>query len=257
MGGQPVIIKSNRYGMTVRLRPDLPFPELLEAVADKFRASAQFFRDAVIAVTFQGRDLTAEEERLLVDTIMASSELQIACVTDGNPEREETFRLALEKARAKEKAQLEAEAANVCNGQFFRGHLLSGDKLEFPHSVVLLGDVQPGASITSRGNVVVLGSCRGNVYAGADGNRACYVAALVMKPIQIRIADKMARSAITKRSDSAYYALDPKIAFIKDDHIYVKSLVRSTLNEILETTAQTEGKEGSETDVTALPTKRL
>ena len=55
-----------------------------------------------------------------------------------------------------------------------------------------------------------------------------------MKPIQIRIADKMARSAITKRTDNMVYALDPKIAFVKEDHIYVKNLVHNTINEILE-----------------------
>ena len=87
--------------------------------------------------------------------------------------------------------------------------------------------------VTSNGNVVILGSCRGNVYAGAGGDRSCFVAALIMKPIQIRIADKMARSAITKRSDNMVYALDPKIAFVKDDHIYVKNLVHNTIREIL------------------------
>ena len=98
--------------------------------------------------------------------------------------------------------------------------------------MVVLGDVNPGASVISKGNIIVLGACRGNVYAGASGDRDSLVAALVMKPIQVRIADKIARSAIVKRVDSCEYSIDPKIAYIKDNHIYVKPISRDTLNEI-------------------------
>lgn len=71
---------------------------------------------------------------------------------------------------------------------------------------------------------MILGSLRGTAYAGATGDRSCFVAALVMKPIQVKIADKMARSAITKRVDIAEYKMDPKIAYVKEDHIYVKPI---------------------------------
>lgn len=232
MNRQPVIIKSNRYGMTVRLSSDLPFPELLDAVAEKFRESANFFRDASMAVTFQGRVLTNDQENRLVDAIMANSRIQIVCVVDERPQ---------EEAYYKEAVRLAGEL-DTRNGQFYRGNLRSGQSLETDVSVVILGDVHPGASVTSKGNVVVLGACRGNVYAGASGSRDCFVAALVMKPIQIRIADKLARSAITKRTDNADYALDPKIAYVKDDHIYVKNLVRSTLNDILGDTEEESRK---------------
>lgn len=232
MNRQPVIIKSNRYGMTVRLSSDLPFPELLEAVAEKFRESANFFRDASMAVTFQGRVLTNDQENRLVDAIMENSRIQIVCVVDERPQ---------EEAYYKEAVRLASEL-DTRNGQFYRGNLRSGQSLETDVSVVILGDVHPGASVTSKGNVVVLGACRGNVYAGASGSRDCFVAALVMKPIQIRIADKLARSAITKRTDNADYALDPKIAYVKDDHIYVKNLVRSTLNDILGDTEEESRK---------------
>ena len=53
-----------------------------------------------------------------------------------------------------------------------------------------------------------------------------------MKPNQIRIADKIARSAITKKVDTGEYAIDPKIAYIKDDHIFVKNISQDALNDI-------------------------
>ncbi|MDO5539859.1 MAG: septum site-determining protein MinC [Eubacteriales bacterium] len=223
MGKLPVVIKSNKYGLTVRLSDELPFAELLEAVGEKFRDSANFFKDAKMAVTFQGRVLTKDQENRLVDTIVMNSQLHVVCIVDERPEEEVYY----------EKALRLAEEMDTKDGQFYRGNLRGGQSLESDTSIVILGDVHPGASVTSKGNVVVLGACRGNVYAGASGDRDCFVAALVMKPVQIRIADKMARSAITKRTDNVEYALDPKIAFVKEDHIYVKNLVQSTVKEIL------------------------
>ena len=238
MNRSPVIIKSNKYGLTVRLNGEMPFPELLEAVAVKFHESANFFRDAKMAVAFQGRTLTHEEESVLVDAIMMNSDIHIICIVDERPEEEAYFEQAIRLAREMDTKEADtketaAEEADTNDGRFYRGNLRSGQTMEVDASIVILGDVHPGASIISKGNVVVLGSCRGNVYAGASGNRDCFVAALVMKPIQIRIADKLARSAITKRTDNAQYALDPKIAYVKDDHIYVKNLVHSTLTDIL------------------------
>lgn len=228
MSNIPVIIKSNKYGLIIRLHETMPFSELLEAVASKFRESANFFKNAKMAVTFQGRVLSADQERRLVEAIVSNSQIEIACIVDERPEEADYY----------EKALRMSEELDNRDGHFYRGNLRSGQSLEVESSIVILGDVNPGASVVSKGNVVVLGSCRGNVYAGASGNRDCFVAALVMKPIQIRIADKLARSAITKRSDTVEYALDPKIAFVKDNHIYVKNLVHSTLKEILESTEE-------------------
>ena len=118
-------------------------------------------------------------------------------------------------------------------GQFYRGTLRSGQVLETENSVVVIGDVNPGAQIISKGNIVVLGCCMGNLYAGASGDRKCFAAALTMKPMQIRIADKMARSAIVKRTDTGEYPIDPKIVYIKDDHLQMKSITNETLCEFL------------------------
>ncbi len=48
--------------------------------AQKFRDSARFFGDMQVAVSFEGRTLTQEEENILVDTITSSSRLQVLCV---------------------------------------------------------------------------------------------------------------------------------------------------------------------------------
>lgn len=223
MNQSSVIIKSNKYGLIVILDDKIPFEELLLDIADKFRESANFFKNTKMALSFRGRILTKLQEKDVVEAIVNNSGIHILCIVDESKENEEYYRQAVELAMEEKEEK---------DGQFYRGTLRAGQVLETETSVVILGDVNPGANVVSKGNIVILGSCRGNVYAGASGNRECFVAALIMKPLQVRIADKIARSAITKRSDTAKYNIEPMIAYVKDDHIYVKPISQDTYHEI-------------------------
>ena len=223
MNTDSVIIKCNKYGLIVILDENLPFEELIKDVEDKFKESAKFFKNAKMAMTIRGRSLTQAEEKQVVETIVDSCGLDILCIIDEDRKEELLFHQAVDKAMEEKDAE---------DGWFYRGTLRSGQVLESEHSIVIIGDVNPGANVTSKGNIVVLGSLRGIAYAGATGDRNCFVAALVMKPIQVKIADKMARSAITKRVDDAEYKLDPKIAYVKEDHIYVKPISQEILGEL-------------------------
>ncbi len=219
-----VIIKSNPHGLILMLDPDIPFEELNQAVADKFASGADFFKNANVAVTFRGRVLSVEQERMLIDTMAENSRLRILCVVDERRETDEYYKEAVIRA-------LDRPAS--AEGQFYRGTLRSGQVLETETSVVVIGDVNPGARVVSRGNIVILGCCLGSIYAGAGGDGSCFAAALTMKPMQIRIADKMARSAIVKRTVSGNYPLDPRIAYLRDGHIQIRTLSSDTLCEYL------------------------
>ena len=229
-----VIIKSNAYGLILILDPDMPFSELLQDVGDKFRNAARFFKNARMALTFRGRVLTREQERQMVYAITSNAPLEIICLVDEQKEEEEYYKEAVTRT-------LEADEEN--DGQFYRGTLLNGQVLEMEKSVIVLGDVNPGAQIISKGNIVVLGCCMGSVYAGAAGNNRCFAAALIMKPRQVRIADKTARSAITKKTYTGEYEIDPKIVYIKDEHLKMEPLSGSSFSDLINTSPD-EGTEG-------------
>ena len=58
-----ITIKSNRYGVELRLDPDAPFQELCDAAYTRFRESVKFFRGTEhMAICFSGRVLTDAEE---------------------------------------------------------------------------------------------------------------------------------------------------------------------------------------------------
>lgn len=212
MNSASVIIKSNKNGLIVILDEKLPFEELLADVKRKFEESARFFQNAKMALSFRGRVLNRDEERRVVETIVNACGVHILCVADEPKEHEEYYRQILSYA---------LEEKEERDSRFYRESVRDGQLLESDGSLVILGDVNPGARVSAKGNVIVLGALRGTVCAGSAGDPDCFIAALVMKPIQLRIAGRTAVSAIAKRTDIGEYAVDPQIAFLKDGHMKI------------------------------------
>ncbi|MGA1483693.1 septum site-determining protein MinC [Vulcanococcus sp. DEBay_Sum29NL08_54] len=84
-------------------------------------------------------------------------------------------------------------AAEASDLTIHRGTLRSGDHLQVDGSVLVLGDVNPGARVSANGDVRVWGRLRGIAHAGQAGNTAARVVALQLRPLQLRIADAVAR----------------------------------------------------------------
>lgn len=215
-----VIIKGNKYGIIVVLDKDMSFPELKVKLRSKFRESSKFFDDAQMAISFEGRDLSTDEQREILDIIADESELRVVCIIDKDKETEETFKKSLDEKLL--------ELSNA-TGQFYKGSLRSGQVLESETSIIIIGDVNPGASVVSKGNIVVLGTLRGTVFAGASGNHNAFVVALDMMPGQIRIAETIARSPDKVEKDEAKEA---KIAFLENGNIYIESLSKEAIKDI-------------------------
>jgi septum site-determining protein MinC len=74
-----------------------------------------------------------------------------------------------------------------------QGTLRSGDHLQAEGTVLVLGDVNPGARISAGGHVLVWGRLRGVAHAGRRGDREARIVALQLRPLQLRIADLVAR----------------------------------------------------------------
>ncbi len=219
---EPVIIKGNHYGLSVFLDPDLPMEQLLEAVASKFRDSSKFFRDARLALSFEGRSLTPEETNMVVNTICENSQIRISCIIDTDKTREAFFRQMLEEQEAKESGSRQA-----AEGLFYKGTLRSGQVLEAEGSVILLGDVNPGARIVAKGNIIVLGALRGTAIAGLSGEKHSVIVALEMDPIQLRIGEASARTGGKHRLPKG-----AQIAYLDFGELRVEPLCKEVIDEV-------------------------
>jgi len=86
-----VVIKSYKNGLAVYLDSEMEFSLLCEQVALKFKDSARFFGDMRVAVSFEGRELSAREENLLVDAICRNSSLNVVCVVGKDEKKDQMF----------------------------------------------------------------------------------------------------------------------------------------------------------------------
>lgn len=89
----------------------------------------------------------------------------------------------------------EAPAHDSTRTEILQHGLRAGFRGEYRGSVVVLGDVNPGAELIAAGDVIVMGALRGVVHAGASGRSDAIVYARPIASAQIRIAGAVARSA--------------------------------------------------------------
>lgn len=215
-----VVLKGTRSGIILVLNEETDYETLKKDVASKFRASSAFLGAAQKAITFRGKKLTEEQKMELVDIIQQNCELSIVCIMEDNEELERLFKCSIENKMT----QLDSNT-----GQFFKGNLRSGQVLDVETSIIIIGDVKAGAKVVSKGNVVILGSLKGNVYAGSSGNVNAFVVALDMDPMQIRIADTIARSPDKPQKKQSK---ETKIAFWEDGNIYIEPLDKDVMGDI-------------------------
>ena len=224
---QAVVIKSNKYGINLILDPDMPFGELLSSIIEKFQDSAKFFKDAKLAVSFEGRELNQEEIYQIIDAITNHTEITIICVVDNDQSHAELF-----------KQQIDDYYESIAGkeGEFYRGTLRAGQVLESASSIVIVGDVYPDAKIISQGNIIILGTLQGTAYAGAAGNKNCFIAALEMDPMQLQIDNVVAKSPDKKkkvkrhRKEKAPIMMEPQMAVVKGGDIYIEPITQGILS---------------------------
>ncbi len=94
----------------------------------------------------------------------------------------------------------------------------SGQVIRHAGTIVVMGDVNPGAEVIAEGDVIVWGKLRGVVHAGASGNDNAIVGALILAPTQLRIGGYIARAPDEKRSST----WPAEIARVRDGQIVVE-----------------------------------
>lgn len=210
-----VTIKSCRYGVEIYLDPEASFEVLLEHIREKFCSSARFFEGAQVAVSFLGRRLNYTEEQAVLSLISETAKMDIVCVIDQDREHELAYRRIVEKTLSD---------IPVKDGQFYRGTLGKRQVIESDTSIVILGNVEPGASVIAKGNIVVIGALCGSAHAGAAGDTNACIAALSMRPKSLRIGDVETPGPAVCRE--GFCGHGPKIAAMDGrNRIYLDPLV--------------------------------
>jgi septum site-determining protein MinC len=218
-----VKIKGRPGGVSLELGEG-EWGELILLLEERLKAAEGFFRGGRVLLDVGAR-LLVEEELRQVRQLLEVNEMQLAVVRST---AERTLQAAAEVGlsttieETQESLQVpepplivdegppnaytpspyvsppEAVAARP-NHFVYRGSLRSGQVLRKTESIVVIGDVNPGAQVISGGDIMVWGRLRGIAHAGAEGNRRSVVAAIDFVPTQLRIANLTAIAPDQKR----------------------------------------------------------
>ena len=217
-----VTIRSNRYGLDIEFDSETEFDQLLEVLGQKFKQSGRFFKDAQMALSFSGRELTrAEEDRVLavirentqIEILCIIEPNEILCIIEPNDKNEMMYRSVVEQSLSDIYKK---------EGIFYKGTLRKRQILEAEESIVILGDVELGAKVIAKGSVIIIGTLYGSVCAGASGDTSAYVVALSMQPKYLSIGDIVAKRQIIYQE--SLNIKGPKIAVIDGNRIYLDPL---------------------------------
>ena len=224
-----VRIKSLSKGLAIQLNQEAEFDDILNEVVKKFTEGKAFFGKACVAISFTGRVLSDSQQIQLIDAIQYNCDLTVICVVDHDEEQDKIFLRAMQQT---ERRRL-SETAMEDEIQVFRGSLRGGEKLETPSSIIVLGDVEGGCSVTSEGNILIVGALYGSAHAGAGSvakeGESNYVAALEMTPEALSIGDfkyNIPRKSIwgKKKTPQAL------VAKLQKDKIVVQELTNDILD---------------------------
>ncbi|MDR5586145.1 MULTISPECIES: septum site-determining protein MinC [Clostridium] len=200
-----VLIKGNREGInaTIDMEKFESFEDMLNMLIKKLSKGKHFYKGTTLILNVNLSLIKKNDIQKLKESLLNEIELN-----------EIIFE------------QLEQESniqTKIFNGvyegktKFIRRTVRSGQCLTYPGNIVIIGDVNSGAEVHAGGNIIVLGSLKGSVNAGNTGNKKSIIAAFLLEPEILKIAD-----VITISPDGLEKPKYPEIAKVKDGTIIVE-----------------------------------
>ncbi|MHB1391943.1 MAG: septum site-determining protein MinC [Clostridia bacterium] len=220
MAENAVIFKGTKEGLYIILKEDMDLDTIKSNLDKKIKPSKRFFEGAKI-MNFKGKKLTQEEYDELKEVI--EQEYGMTIVGSFNDKSYDAKAEHFEIKKPDMLEQLPFENVHKGEALLIRATLRSGQLIQYKGDVVIVGDVNPGAHIKAGGSVIIMGTMRGIVQAGASGDYGAFIVAYKMQPTQLRIGDIITRSP--DGLGSRYN--NPEIAMVKQGMIIVEPYLRN------------------------------
>jgi len=192
-----IIIKGTSNGLIITIGSGV-WPGLIEELEESLSQKASFFKGGRVALHVGPRQLTRPQLETVGQILNRHSVTLWAVESDSPGTREAAAQLGLEISVASQSpTPAPAEVVETHSDSLvIQRTLRSGQVIDHPGNVVIIGDVNPGAEIRAGGSVIVWGRLRGIVQAGTNNGygESAVVCALQLSPMQLRIGDKIARA---------------------------------------------------------------
>lgn len=185
---QTITIKGTREGLTIFIEDTCSYDEAIFQLKNRME-EAEFKEDEPIVpvhVKVGNRYLSEEQKREIEELIVTNTNFMIESYES--------------KVVSKQDALAWLDETDV---KRVMKVVRSGQVLSVVGDLLLLGDVNPGATVKATGNIFVMGKLLGIAHAGSTGNQEAIIAASYMNPSQLRIAEYISR-APDYESDGVY-----------------------------------------------------
>lgn len=173
-----VTIKGVKDGLVFLLDDSCGFDQLLDELKHKLEKTHQNILSGprINVQVKMGKRFLGEAEKDQISTIITSR---------GN--------LIVQSIDSEVQLVGERKPGRFGEMQLIKGMVRSGQTLHIDGHITLLGDVNPGGTISATGNIYVMGSLRGLAHAGTEGDESAIIAASHLRPTQLRIAQVISR----------------------------------------------------------------
>lgn len=239
-----VTVKGWRNGLLLILPPDGTWDSVMQQVHAKLdEAKARsFWRGAQTTIDCGMRAVSLEELTTLTDfTKRAFGLVPVAVVAEDEATREAGLKLALntyaelpiikKQVREGERSDAPKEERDSekdterspyfpHNALYVPNTIRSGQRLVHDGHLIICGDVNAGAEVVAKGDIVVMGTLRGLAHAGCFGDESARIVAGSLRPPQLRIATKIARAPEESNKQQSGSRL-PEVARIEGGEIGV------------------------------------
>ncbi len=206
---------------------------LMVQLRHRLHQSSGFFRGGVVSLDVGNRSLTSEE-LANAQGVLDEHGLKLGMVRTLSQETSQaasTLGVSVTFDQPSVSVSQEASTNHESLEHFvYRGNLRSGQILRRAETILVLGDVNPGAQVESEADILVWGRLRGIAHAGATGDVNAIVAAMSMEPTQLRITDTIAIMPATDERRGLFgvkkrnpdLAPRPEVAYIAEGTIVVE-----------------------------------
>lgn len=216
-----ISIKGTKEGLVVAIGAG-PWPDLVARLEDDVQRKAAFFDGAHAIIRVGTRELATEELRQVQELLSANRMEMSGVVTSAEKTAEAATALGIPiVSQTDDSRPVEAKPQHGEEPEealFLKRTVRSGQTIQHPGDVTILGDVNPGGQVVAGGDVVIWGKLRGTVHAGAVGDDSSLVCALMLAPTQLRIGNHIARSPEGEPRDRGV----PETARVHGDEIVVE-----------------------------------
>ncbi len=211
--GDIVTIKGLKYGLQLTFAKGASFDDVQANLLNKLQSGDGFFIRGTTVFVPKGYFAEEQNETLRKmfhrHGMLFSTELKRPNLAP--PSRDTSTKAPKVKASVEETQKMMVINHTVRGGQEIKANC----------SVLICGNVNPGAQVIAGGSIDIRGTCRGFVHAGAFGDKTACVVADRLMPAQIRIADLIARAP-----DEEFQASQAERAMIKDNQIIFEPVAR-------------------------------